>query len=181
MQKLIVIIFCLAYNLSYSSPAALSINPIQKASFSQMELAPPGKFNIKDLLKMKVKDIEKLSGRKLTLKEKIAFLILKLKLKKNKDFFNPENSSSAGNTALILGILALIFALIPWYTLILAIPLGILAITKGSKARRAGGADARKGNAGKILGFIALGILLFWLLLLLVIVIIFSSIFWGWG
>jgi len=55
---------------------------------------------LNNITSLKVKDIQKMLGRKLTLKEKIALLVLKHKLK-----HVPKETSKAGNTALIFGII----------------------------------------------------------------------------
>src|SRR5690348_7557319 len=58
----------------------------------------------KKIASLHIKDIQKLIGRKLTLKEKISFFILKQKLKNE-----PKESLNEGDVALIVGIAGLVF------------------------------------------------------------------------
>lgn len=76
--------------------------------------------------------------------------------------------------SLRIGIIALACALIPWYTIFLAIPLGILAISMGSQAKRMG---SQKIN-GKGFGIAALVLVAVWILMVTAFVIGFAA---GWG
>lgn len=72
--------------------------------------------------------------------------------------------------SLWVGIIALACAMIPWYTIFAAIPLGIVAISMGSQAKRMG---SDKIN-GKGFGIAALGLVALWLLLTTLFVIAFA-------
>jgi hypothetical protein len=70
-------------------------------------------------------------------------LAIKLTPKKLRSRLYPEvNGLTAADkkakTSLILGIAALGLALIPWYTILVAIPVGITAIVLGSRAKKMG-------------------------------------------
>lgn len=63
--------------------------------------------------------------------------------------------------SMILGIVALVLAIIPWYTILAAIPLGIIAIVNGQQAKKMG---AKRVN-GTGFGIAALGVVLLWILI----------------
>jgi hypothetical protein len=83
---------------------------------------------------LSTKDIQKLIGRKLTLKERISFLILKQKLK-----HKPKESLNEGDIALIFGIAGLVFLalalLLTPYFMIASITSAIVAIVSGTQAQ----------------------------------------------
>ena len=72
---------------------------------------------------------------------------------------DPANRKA--KNSMILGITALVLALIPWYTILAAIPLGIIAIVNGQHAKKMG---AKKVN-GTGFGIAALGVVLWWVLI----------------
>lgn len=131
---------------------------------------------LKKIVSHKIKDLQKLTGRKFSLKEKIAIVILKKKLK-----HRPKEGSSQGQTALIFGIGALVLFALGFLVPAAGIPLlasllsSILAIVVGSVAKKKDPSD-RKAHAGKLLGWITLGLIA--LLLILATVLIAS---WSWG
>ena len=131
---------------------------------------------LKNISTMKVKDFQKVIGRKMTLKEKISFLILKQKLKpKHK---KAGDSPSKGQTAFVFGIgsiVLLILGLFIPYVIIGALVAAIVAIVSGSMAKKAD-PDDRKAHAGKLMGWITLGLIA---LLLILVAAIISS--WSWG
>ena len=106
-------------------------------------------------------------GRKLTLKEKIAFLILKKKLKKQAD-----ETSSSGEAAFIIGILGLVLLIaglfVP-YIILGSLVAGIIAIVMGSMAKRKDPSDT-KARAALLMGWITLGLIAFLLLLAAIVV-----------
>jgi len=129
----------------------------------------------KKISSMKLRDFQKLSGRKLTLKEKISFGILKHKIKKNQ-----KNDKGAGNgqLSLILGIAGLAFFVSGVFLPALFIPSlvsAVVAVVLGSVAKKQNPND-RKAHAGKLLGWITLG-----LLTLLTILAIIALASWDWG
>ena len=124
---------------------------------------------LKKITSLKIKDLQKLAGKKLTLKEKIAFLILKERLK-----HKTGDNQSKGQTALIFGIGAvalLIIGLFVPFVILGSLVSAILAIVVGTVAHKK---DRSDNNAlvGKLLGWITLGLIA--LLFLLVIVVIAS-------
>jgi hypothetical protein len=72
---------------------------------------------------------------------------------------NPADRKA--KNSMILGITALVLALIPWYTILAAIPLGIIAIVNGQQAKKMG---AKRVN-GTGFGIAALGVVLLWVLI----------------
>jgi hypothetical protein len=110
----------------------------------------------KKIALLRVKDIQKSIGRKLTLKEKIVFFIFKQKLR-----HQPKESLNAGDVSLILGIASLAFILLAFLTTFFIIPaivLAIVAIVTGHRTRKK---DPTNKNAkiGKLLGWIAVGVI----------------------
>ena len=127
---------------------------------------------------LSIKDIQKLAGRKLKLKEKIAIKVYQWKLKKGFTAFKKEETKNTkGNTAMILGIVAIACLVIP-YAVIASIPCAILAIVFGNQARKENPKDSRA-KAGVILGWVTLGLIL--LALILLVVILASWTYGGWG
>jgi hypothetical protein len=123
------------------------------------------------IISLKIKDVQKLLGRKLTFKEKISFVVLKHALKKR------AAESKQGQTALGFGIAAvvmLILGLFIPYVIIGALIAAILAVVLGSVAKKQDPSD-RKAYAATLLGWITLGGIA--LLILLAIAILAS---WGW-
>ena len=105
---------------------------------------------------MKVKEIEKMIGRKLKLKEKIAFKIFQWEIKKDVKRTKKTGEPDKGKTAMILGIIAAGSLFIPFVNLA-AFPLAILAIVIGSNAKREDPKN-RKARTGS-LGIVTLAFL----------------------
>lgn len=127
----------------------------------------------KSISSLKLKDLEKLVGRKFTLKEKIAFFILKKKLKNEED-----KGSKEGNTAFgfaIVGAAFLILGLFVPYIILGSLIAAIVAVVMGSSALKKN-PDDRKAYLARLLGWITLG--LFALLLILVAIALSSSSWW---
>ncbi len=127
----------------------------------------------KKIASMKMKDFRKLAGRKLTLKEKVSFIILKHKLKQQ-----AKDSEKQGQTAFTFGLIAvglLILGLFVPYVILGSLVAAILAIVTGSMAKKRDG-DNRKAKAGQLLGWITLGLIAF--LFILAAVVLAS---WSWG
>lgn len=124
------------------------------------------------LATIKPKEAEKLLGKKLTLREKLALKIAQGKLKKALRA-KEEGKSSKGQTAMILGIIGLACIVIP-YGIVASIPLGILAIVLGSQARKENKNDG-KAQTGIILGIVTLGLVA---LAIILVAIWLAS--WGW-
>lgn len=135
---------------------------------STSKIIPVGDI-YKKIASLKIKDIQKLVGRKLTIKEKISFLILRHKLK-----HPPRDKQNKGQTAFIFGIAGLallIVGLFVPYVILVSLVSAILAVVFGSVAKKQ---DPSDNNAltGKLLGWITLGLIA--LLAILVIVLIAS-------
>ena len=159
-------LFCFIAN-----PAISSFTPISQLSIP-IEKTYSDDILPKKISSLKIKDLEKLAGRKFTLKEKVAFLILKKKLKHQE-----EKSNNEGKTAFSFGIAAVAFLIlglfIP-YVILGALVASIVAIVMGSSAAKKNPND-RKAHSAKLLGWITLGLIA--LLILLVAVVIAG---WGW-
>lgn len=131
---------------------------------------------------LKVKDAEKMAGRKFTLKERIGFVLLKkqirnykkngntptlfqkLVLKKAEKKLNKGKKNepgSKGQSAMVFGIAAivtLIIALFIPYVIFASLIASILAIVLGSVAKKENPQDTKAG-VGKLLGWITLGLI----------------------
>jgi hypothetical protein len=126
----------------------------------------------KNIASLKIKDIQKMLGRKLSLREKIAILILKQRLK-----HKARENSQPGNTALIFGIggaALLVLGLFLAPLLIGSLIASIIAIVIGSVAKKKHPSDG-KAHAAVLLGWITLILLA---ILLLAAAIVVST--WSW-
>ncbi len=134
-------------------------------------ITKPNDGGYKNIATMKLKEFQKLVGRKLTLKEKISFFVLKHKMKHQQ-----QDADQQGQTAFILGLVGLgllVIGLFVPYVILGSLVAAILAIVLGSTATKKDG-DNKKARAGKLLGWITLGIIT--LLLILAAILIAS---WG--
>lgn len=118
----------------------------------------PETGSLKFLFNLKPREIEKFTGKKLSLKEKIAFAFIKYKMKKQAAYHPGEIISNDGKTAFTLGLIGAIALFIPFLDLA-SIPLAILAISIGNKAKRANPHD-KKARAGVTLGIATLAVLI---------------------
>lgn len=123
----------------------------------------------------KAKDIEKLLGRKLKFKEKIAIKLFQWEYKKGLKAKKEVDSDKKGKRAMILGIIGIASLFIP-YLVIAAIPCAILAIIFGNQAKKA---DSNNGQAkaGVILGWVTLGLVV----IALIVAIAFLAAWTNWG
>jgi len=130
----------------------------------------PPEVAYKKLTSLKIKEVQKLIGRKLSFKEKISFLILKHASKK-------ETKSDKGSTALGFGIAAIatvaIGLFIPYVILIAPIA-AILAIVLGNKAKKHDPSN-KKAHTAVTLGWVTLGI--FALIVIAAVILVSSE---GW-
>jgi hypothetical protein len=167
MKLFILTTFALICFLSFQtslSSAAVIIPP------SKNIIIPQGNVYQK-IASLKLKDFQKLIGRKLTLKEKIGFLVLKSKIK-----HRGKAATTQGHTAMVFGILAIglfVLGLFVPYVIIGSFVASIVAIISGSVALKRDKND-RKAFVGKLLGWITLGLIA---LILILAVIWLSS--WG--
>jgi len=159
-------LFCLVSYPAISSNVPNSQLSLPLKEIHSNEVLP------KKILSLKVRDLERLAGRKFTIKEKIAFLILKKKLK------HQENTSnSEGKTAFSFGIAAvalLLLGLFVPYVILGSLIAAIVAIVMGSSAVKKDPND-RKAHSAKLLGWITLG-----LIALLIIVVAAVVAAWAW-
>jgi len=119
-------------------------------------------------------EVEKHLGRKLTLKERIAFFILKKKAKKYEQTTTGEPITPAvaaiilGGSSLVTGLLlfALPYAILAWISILAglaAVVFGIISLVKIGKLSDKKGRGRGIAILGMIVGFIVAG---FWLLLI---------------
>lgn len=139
------IIFCSL--LLIATPAGSATIPA-----STSKIIPVEDF-YKKIVTLKTKDIQKLIGRKLTLKEIFSFFILKQKLR--------HSSDTKGRTALIyayIGIASLLAGFFIPFGIIASFLCAVLAIISGSIARKKDPSDKKAGTA-KLLGWLTLGLI----------------------
>jgi hypothetical protein len=168
MRKLILwatIAFCF---ISIAVPVhSSSINP------------PPAANNVpkediyKKISSMKVKDLQKTLGRKLTIKERIGFFLFKHQVKRH-----ANTDSKRGETALIFSIIGAVLLLVGIFVpfVILGSVIGaIIGIIMGSTVKKQNPSD-KNALAAVLLGWITLGL---FAILLIAAAIIVST--WEWS
>lgn len=150
MKNLFIALLLCSFQVASAATPPVSTNyfPVVK----QGDNLPP---SITEILKLKIRDAEKIAGKKFSLKEKIAFKLLQHKYKKSQHPAE-ENWAKKGKTAMILGIIALGILFIP-YAGLASIPLAIIAIAKGNKVKKADPGN-KQAKTGVILGWIALAV-----------------------
>lgn len=124
---------------------------------------------------LKIKEVEKLLGRKMKLKEKIGFLILKQKLK-NQLKSKQNESSGLADLAFIFGVGAVVLFAIGFAApsvFIASLIASIIAIVSGTVAKKRDPSNWKAG-AAKLLGWITLGLIV---ILFALVIAAFSSIF----
>lgn len=132
-----------------------------------------------DILKLKVRDIERITGKKLKLKEKIAFKFLQWKIKKGLRIAREEPKKNKGKTALIFGIIGLagLITPIPIVGGLMALVGIILALVLGYQAKKEN-PDDKNAKTAIVLGWIGIGLIV---LAVAIAVAILSTWSWGWG
>jgi hypothetical protein len=103
------------------------------------------------------------SVKKMGFRNRLALRIMNKKIRSQAKRTGDDltEADRLAKTSLTIGIIALVLALIPFFfTWLAAIPLGIIAISKGSKARKMGSTK----TTGKTLGIVALVILGLWII-----------------
>jgi hypothetical protein len=132
----------------------------------------PPKF---DFTKIKAKDIERFTGKKLTFFQKVKFKIAQKLLKKLSDEEMTERQRKQAQASMILGIgsigLLLLSGAVSIFGL-LCIPAAILAIVFGAKSLKG------NSNAKGIVGIVTGGVTL---LLLVIAIIVVLAFFASWG
>jgi hypothetical protein len=134
--------------------------------------ASPSVTLLKKVSTYKEKELRKQLGRKLTLKEKVAFFLLKKKAKKMaaEEGKTGENSFVAGLIAIGLLVTGLFFAPLLIGSLIAA----IVAIASGSKALKIEPVN-KKARTGRLLGWITIASLVGIAIAILVFLAIFAG------
>lgn len=126
-----------------------------------------------DLSKIKAKDIEKTTGKKLSFLQKMELRLLQKKLKKFRGGAITEKQKQQAQLSMILGIsslaVLLLSGLLPFIGL-LCVPAAIIAIIFGAKSLK--GNSNTQGIVGVVTGGITLAILL---LAIIVLALFFAS------
>jgi uncharacterized membrane protein YidH (DUF202 family) len=134
----------------------ISIFPIITVKGATFPIEPPKKaISLHQFTTLKIKDAQLLAGRKFSLKEKLGFKLLQLKLKKETKLPGKTKSSKKGKASFWLGLFSLLTMLIPY----VSIPLAIMAIILGNKALKQSGGDDRKAKAGTTMAVLSIGII----------------------
>ncbi len=124
---------------------------------------------------LSIKNVQKLIGRKLTLKEKIAWKVLQWKIRKAGNPQRAAGMKNKGKTAMILGIIGLACLFIPVGLFIIpCVAATVFALVLGYEARKENPNDA-KAKAGIILGWITAGLVL---LGIVIVIAVLSTISW---
>lgn len=150
MKNLLILLMFAGIFLNTKVPAFAA------TSISTDIIKKPLDGGYKNIATMKLKEFQGLLGRKLTFKEKVGFFVLKHKMKHQQ-----KDADKQGQTAYILGLVGLglfVAGLFVPYVILGSLVAAILAIVTGSMARKKDG-DNRKANAGKLLGWITLGLI----------------------
>jgi hypothetical protein len=144
------------------------------ASCSYAAVTPDPIASAIGLRRIKIKDIEKITGKKLTLFQKIKFKILQKTLGKWDGGEMTEKQKKKAKLSLIFGlgsIVLLLISMLPFVAILglLSIPAAITAIVLG--------AQSLKGNSNSegIIGVVTGGITLALIMLALIVAIIFLS------
>ena len=128
---------------------------------------PSSKF---DISKVKIKDIEKLTGQKFTFFQKVKFKILQKALGSYKGGEITEKQKKQAQASMILGLASLALMLLSLTPIafigIFCIPAAILAIIFGAKSLK--GNSNSQGLVGVITGGITIGIVVLFLILVIV-------------
>ena len=161
MKQLLIISVITGIFLSVKMPAFAYSKPTNNI------IAKPIDGGYKSIATMKLKEFQRLVGRKLTFKEKVGFFVLKHKMKRQQD-----DTDKQGQTAYILGLVGLglfVVGLFVPYLLIGSLVAAILAIVTGSTAKKKDG-ENRKAKAGKLLGWITLSLIVVTFILAAIVV-----------
>lgn len=165
MRKYYLIILFLLGFTSFAIPG--SANSLPLTLTSSVSTTQPDPLPMDRFAKMKIKEAEKIFGRKFTLKEKIAFKISQLKLKKELKA-KAEGKSSKGQTAFVLSLIGLCLLIVP-YAAIASLPLAIIGLVMGSQAKKENPNDS-KARTAVILSLVTLGLIALAILLVIAIV-----------
>jgi len=155
----------------FMSSGLLFYHEASSSAIVNLRIKATGKPLPKDLSRIlfaKTRDIEKIIGQKLSLKEKIGLKIFKIRLRKELRNHNLTNDQTdKGQLAMILGIIGLAALLIP-YTALISLPCAIAALIIGYKARRQDPLN-KKARTAITLGWITIGIFIVALIIVVAI------------
>ncbi len=129
---------------------------------------------------LSIKEVQKLAGRKLTLKEKIAVKIFQWKIKKSITHKKNAEYRDKGKTAFLFGVIALVSLLLTpviFFGTLAALVFAIAALVTGKKALK-DNPDNKKAKTAIILGWITIISLL---LLAALVAVFLTSWTFGWG
>ena len=162
------LLLLLAFSLaSLSVNSAASVSPVHPES----TLITKPTSSIQYFASLSIKQIEHIAGRKLSVKEKLAVKFYQWKIRKGMRAPKKiDGSEDKGKTAMIMGIIALCLLLVP-YAVIASLPLAIVALIMGYKAKRRNPSD-RKASTAIILGWICIGL---WIAAIAIILVVLSS------
>jgi hypothetical protein len=159
-MRIILVFLCILISLSVNAQLTVAVIPSSSFMPSSLLEEPPKAIQTYSLATMKVKEFEKLSGQKLTLKEKIAFKIFQAKLKKEGRKVEKGEYSKRTKLAFILGILSLVtMPFIP-----LSVLLSVITIILASKSLKANDMD-KKAKTALTFAILSLGIIVVGLLI----------------
>lgn len=170
MRKLILLLFLFIALCSFTvshKAVIVPANNLESVSNPPVNITIP----LDKVASMKIKEIEKIFGRKLTIREKIAFKIAQHKIKKVLRS-QTEGKESKGQTAFILSLIGLCLLIVP-YANLASLPLAIIGLTMGIKAKKENPNDTKAQTA------IILSIVTFGLIVLGIIAIIIWIAAWG--
>jgi len=129
--------------------------------------------NLDYILSFKIKGIEKIAGKKLSLKEKIELKILRSPLgRKILAYRLQKNDTDKAQLALVLGIIGLAALFIPYVGLI-SLPFAIAALIIGYSARRQQPYN-RKARTAIVLGWVTIGLFVLALMIAIAILTTFT-------
>jgi hypothetical protein len=146
------------------------------ASLSYAAVTPEPVKPVFDLTTIKVKDFEKLTGKKLSFFQKVKFKILQKVLRKVKGGELTDKQKQQARASMILGIASFVLLLLSSVAFIgiagiLCIPAAILAVILGAKSLKG------NSNTQGIVGVVTGGVTLALIVLALILVVLFLSSF----
>ena len=144
----------------YILPAFAAVNPS----------TPIEKTPVFDLKKIKSKEIERLTGKKLNFLQKIQLKLLQKKLRQNEDGEMTEKQKKKATWSMILGIASIVLLFIPFIG-ILALPAAVLALIFGVQSVKG------NSNSKSIIGIVTGSVTLVLFLIALAFVAAYMSAF----
>jgi hypothetical protein len=163
----IFILFFIQINAINSPAPALNNMP---GTYTSFPVLPENTAKI--IASLKIKEVEKLLGRKMRLKEKLAFKLYQIKLKR--DARRAGEKANNGTTSMILGIVGIATLFLP-YVFVAAIPCIVLALVFGYSTKKHY-PDDKHAKTGIILGWIGAGLLV---IAAVLVIAVLASIGWG--